>query len=58
MGLSPAAAAAFWDALPKEAPAILTTASDPARWRSRATAVYEMRMGSCVERETRRAVNN
>jgi DNA replication and repair protein RecF len=58
MGLSPAAAAAFWDSLPKEATAILTTASDPARWRSRATAVYEMRQGSAIAREARRAVND
>jgi DNA replication and repair protein RecF len=58
MGLSPAAAAAFWDSLPKEAAAILTTASDPARWRSRAAAVYEMCQGSAIAREARRAVNN
>ena len=58
MGLSPAAAGAFWDALPKEAAAILTTASDPARWRSRAAAVYEMRQGSAIVREARRAVND
>jgi DNA replication and repair protein RecF len=58
MGLSPAAAGAFWDALPKEAAAILTTASDPARWRSRAAAVFEMRQGSAIAREARRAVND
>jgi DNA replication and repair protein RecF len=58
MGLSPAAAGAFWDSLPREAAAILTTASDPACWRSRAAAVYEMRQGSAIAREARRAVND
>ena len=58
MGLSPAAAAAFWDSLPKEAAAILTTASDPARWKARAAAVFEMRQGSSIARDARRAVND
>jgi DNA replication and repair protein RecF len=57
MGLSPAAAAAFWDSLPAEAAAILTTASDPARWKVRAATVFEMREGS-VRRDARRAVND
>jgi DNA replication and repair protein RecF len=58
MGLSPAAADAFWAFLPEGAVVILTTASDPAPWRRKAAAVYEMRQGSAVAREARRAVND
>lgn len=60
MGLSPAAAEAFWDTLPQAATVVLTTASDPARWKRRAAAVYEMRQGSAValDHGARRAANN
>lgn len=57
-GLSPAAAQAFWEALPSSAPAILTTASDPARWERRAAALYEMRRGCARTARARRAVND
>ena len=58
MGLSPAGAEAFWALLPGGAPVILTTASDPARWKRRADAVYEMRQGSARTHAERRAVND
>jgi len=58
MGLSPAAAEAFWEALPPSASVVLTTASDPARWKRRADTVYEMKQGCARECETRRAVND
>ena len=43
--LSAGWAEAFFDALPEGATALLTTASDPARWRRRAPAIVEMRAG-------------
>ena len=60
MGLSPAGADAFWALLPEGATVILTTASDPARWKRRAAAVYEMRQGSARARPhtAQRAVND
>jgi DNA replication and repair protein RecF len=58
MGLSPAGADAFWALLPQGAPVILTTASDPSRWKRRAAAVYEMRQGSARAHATQRAVND
>ena len=58
MGLSPAGADAFFGLLPAGAPVILTTASDPARWKRRAAAVYEMRQGSARTPAARRAVND
>jgi DNA replication and repair protein RecF len=58
MGLSPAGADAFFGLLPEGAAVILTTASDPARWKRRAAAVYEMRQGSARTPAARRAVND
>ncbi len=58
MGLSPAGADAFWALLPEGAAVILTTASDPARWKRRAAVVYEMRQGSALAHAARRAVND
>ena len=58
MGLSPDGADAFWALLPEGAAVILTTASDPARWKRRAAAVYEMRQGSAMAHAARRAVND
>ena len=58
MGLSPAGADAFFGLLPEGAAVILTTASDPARWKRRAAAVYEMRQGSALAHAARRAVND
>jgi DNA replication and repair protein RecF len=58
MGLSPAGADAFFGLLPVGASVILTTASDPARWKRRVAAVYEMRQGSAQEHAARRAVND
>lgn len=58
MGLSPAGADAFWALLPENTPVILTTASDPARWKRRAAAVYEMRQGSARAHAAQRAVND
>ena len=57
-GLSRAAAEAFWDGLPEAASVILTTASDPAPWKRRAAAHYEMRQGRAGLPGARRAVND
>lgn len=56
-GLSAGWAEAFFDALPEGVTAILTTASDPARWRRWAPAIVEMRAGRALERDSLRAVN-
>ena len=45
-GLSEASAEEFFEALPAEAAIVLTTASAPARWARRVTAVIEVRGGS------------
>jgi DNA replication and repair protein RecF len=58
MGLSPAGADAFFCLLPEGACVILTTASDPTRWKRRAATVYEMRLGSARSHAARRAVND
>ena len=58
VGLSPAAVDALWEALPPSATVLLTTASDPARWKRRAAVVYEMRQGRALARQTQRAVND
>lgn len=58
MGLSPAGADAFFGLLPQSAPVILTTASDPARWKRRVAAVYEMRQGNARAHAAQRAVND
>ncbi len=56
-GLSAGWAEAFFDALPEGVTAILTTASDPARWRRWAPAIVEMRAGRAMECESLRAAN-
>jgi DNA replication and repair protein RecF len=56
-GLSAGWAEAFFDALPEGVTAILTTASDPARWRRWSPAIVEMRAGRAVERGSLRAAN-
>ena len=58
MGLSPAGADAFFGLLPEGAVVILTTASEPARWKRRVAAVYEMRQGSALAHASPRAVND
>ena len=56
-GLSAGWTEEFFDALPDGVTAILTTASDPARWRRWTAAVIEMRGGRPGAREALRAVN-
>ncbi|HEY1435745.1 MAG TPA: AAA family ATPase [Thermoanaerobaculia bacterium] len=55
-GLSEAAAEEFFEALPREAAVLLTTAAAPARWARRATAVVEVRHGSVSPPRALRAV--
>jgi DNA replication and repair protein RecF len=55
-GLSPAWVESLLSSLPAGAPILLTTATDPARWRRRADSVLEMRAGRA--RELPRAVND
>ena len=49
-GLSEAWVEAFLEALPEAETVLLTTASEPAKWRGRADAVLEMREGRVAER--------
>ena len=55
-GLSEAWVEEFFDALPRDAAVLLTTASPPARWARRATAVLEVRDGAVSSRGMLRAV--
>jgi len=55
-GLSEASAEQFFEALPREAAVVLTTASAPARWARRAAAVIEVREGSASATQPLRAV--
>jgi DNA replication and repair protein RecF len=57
-GLSEGWTEAFFEALPEGVTAILTSASDPGRWRRWSPAVVEMRGGRPVAREGLRAVND
>jgi DNA replication and repair protein RecF len=56
-GLSAGWVEAFFDSLPDGVTAILTTASDPAKWRRWTAAVVEMRAGRPTAHEALRAVN-
>ncbi|HKA36015.1 MAG TPA: AAA family ATPase [Thermoanaerobaculia bacterium] len=49
-GLSESWVEAFLEALPAAETVLLTTASDPAKWRGRAAAIVEMRSGEIVDR--------
>ena len=55
-GLSVGAVEEFWRSLPPAETVLLTTASDPSRWRGFAGAVIEVHAGGVVERP--RAVND
>jgi len=57
-GLSENWVEAFLEALPEAETVLLTTASEPARWRGRAAAVVEMRGGRLQIAERPRAVND
>jgi DNA replication and repair protein RecF len=55
-GLSDASVEEFFEALPREAAVLLTTAASPARWSRRAAAVLEMRGGRVSAPRVLRAV--
>ena len=57
-GLSEAWVEAFLEALPEAETVLLTTASEPGRWRGRADAVLEMREGRVRSGDRPRAVND
>ena len=56
-GLSEASAEEFFEALPRDAAVLLTTAASPARWAARVAAVVEVRNGSVSAPRTLRAVS-
>jgi DNA replication and repair protein RecF len=55
-GLSEASAEEFFEALPRDAAVLLTTAAPPARWAGRVAAVVEVSQGSVSAPRTLRAV--